>query len=134
MCADDRNGDLVGVGGGRDLRQRRLRNSKRAHRQAGVGVECPADGGQERIVAARREQRDAERDAVRPHRGRHGEPAQIEQVDEVGVGAEPAVELERIGQHLIDGVDGGRGRYEQCVDRRNVPSRTRRRSSACRRP
>ena len=75
-----------------------------------------ADGRQQRICPARREQRDAERHAVLAHRGRHREPAEIEQVDEVGVGAEPAVELDRIGQHLLDGIDRGRGRQQQRID------------------
>ena len=52
-----------------------------------------------------------------PHRGRHREPAQIEQIDEVGIGAEPAVELDRIGQHLLDGIDRRRGRQQQRIDR-----------------
>ena len=69
-----------------------------------------------RIVAGGREQRHPERRPVRAHRGRHRQPAKIEQVDEIGVGAEPAVELDRIGQHLLDGVDGRHGRQQQCVD------------------
>ena len=64
-----------------------------------------------------REQRDAGWRAVGAHRRRHREPAQIEQVDEIGVGAEPAVELDRIGQHLLDGVDRRHGRQHQRVDR-----------------
>ena len=87
-----------------------------AERQPGVGMEPPADARQLRIVAGRRQQRDAERDAVGAHRGRQRQAAQIEQVDEIGVGAEPAVELDRIGQHLRDRVDGRRGRQHQRVD------------------
>ena len=49
-------------------------------------------------------------------RGGNGQSAQIEQVDEVGVGAEPAVELNRIGEHLRDGVEGRRRRQRQRVD------------------
>ena len=67
-------------------------------------------------MAGRREQRDAERRAVRAHRGRQREAAEIEQVDEVGVGAEPAVELDRIGEHLLDRVDGRHRRHQQRVD------------------
>ena len=54
------------------------------------------------VVACRRQQRDAEGHAVitrsPPARASAHE---IEQVDEIGVGAEPAVELDRIGQHLL---------------------------------
>ena len=66
---------------------------------------------------AGRQQRDAERRAVGMHRGRQREPAQLQQVDEIGVGAEPAVELDRIGQHLRDRVDGRHRRQQQRIDR-----------------
>ena len=45
-----------------------------------------------------------------------GEAAQFEQVDEVRVGAEPAVELDRIGEHLLDRIGGRHGRQHQRVD------------------
>ena len=71
------------------------------------------------------------------HRCRHGEAAQVEQVDEVGVGAEPAVESIGIGQHLrrpynasarsaaaaIDRLEGGRA---SAAGLRAIEPRTRR--------
>ena len=59
------------------------------------------------------------------HRGRHRKPAQIEQVDEIGVGAEPAVELDRVGQHLLDRIDGRHRRQHQRVDLRERCGRAR---------
>ena len=64
------------------------------------------------------------------HRGRQRQAAEIEQIDEIGVGAEPAVELDRIGQHLLDGSNGRRGRQRQRVELRKVWSATRRSSSS----
>ena len=100
----------------RQRHQRRLRQALRADRQSGVGMEHAADAGEPRVLAGRREQRDAERDAVRPHRRRQRQPAEVEQVDEIGVGAEPGVELDRIGQHLRGGIDRRRRRQHQRVD------------------
>ena len=104
------------AGAADEFRERRLRVLERAERQPGRGVEFAPDRRQRRIFAGRRQQRDAERRAVGPHRGRHRQPAQIEQVDEIGVGAEPAVELDRIGEHLVDRVDRRRRRQHQRVD------------------
>jgi hypothetical protein len=69
-----------------------------------------------RVVAGGRQQRDAERNAVGAHRGRQRQPAEVEQVDEIGVGAEPAVELDRIGQHLRGRIGGRRRRQHHRVD------------------
>ena len=116
MRADDREGDLAGLRRGGQRRKRRLRLAGRAHRQSGVGVKHAAERGEQRVAAAGRQQRDAERRAVRPHARRQREAGEVEQVDEIGVGAEPAVELDRIGQHLLDRVDGRHGRHQQHVD------------------
>ena len=64
---------------------------------------------------AAREQRDAARPAVAPRRRRHGEAAEVEQVDEIGVGAEPCVRPDRIGGDLVAactkvGIDGTQSR------------------------
>ena len=77
--------------------------SERAERQPGVGVKRAAERGQQR-VAARRARAASRRTACRRRASPAGtaSAAQIEQVDEVGVGAEPAVEPDRIGQHLLD--------------------------------
>ena len=82
----------------------------------GVGMEDAADAGKLRVLAGGRQQRDAERNVVGPHRRRQREAAEIEQIDEIGVGAEPAVEFDRIGQHLRGRVGGRRGRQHQRVD------------------
>ena len=79
-------------------------------------MEHAADAGELRVVAGGRQQRDAERNAVGPHRRRQRQPAEIEQIDEIGVGAEPAIELDRIGQHLRGRIGGRRGRQHQRVD------------------
>jgi hypothetical protein len=77
-------------------------------------VEYAAERGERRVVARLREQRDPERRGL--HRRRHGQRAEVEQVDEVGVGAEPAVEPDRIGEHLRDGVDRRHRRQCQHID------------------
>ena len=57
-----------------------------------------------RIVPPRRGQQcDAHRQAVAPLAGGHGDAAEVEEVHEVGVGPEPAVGGDRIGEHLVDG-------------------------------
>ena len=95
----------------------------RAHRQFGVGMEHAADAGELRVVSRRRQQRDAERNAVGAHRGRQRQAAEVEQVDEIGVGAEPAVELDRIGQHLRGRVGGRRRRQHHRVEVRQRRAR-----------
>ena len=48
--------------------------------------------------------------------GGHGDGAHVEQVHEVGVEAEVAVQRHRLGQHLVDAVDGRRCGQQQHVD------------------
>ncbi len=88
-----------------------LRQALAAHGQSGRGMERAPDAGKLRVMSRRRQQRDAERNAVGAHRGRQREAAEVEQVDEIGVGAEPGVEFDRVGQHLRDRV-GGRSRRQ----------------------
>jgi hypothetical protein len=79
-------------------------------------VERPADRSEHGVFAGGRDQRDAEWRAAGMHRRRHRERGEVEQVDEIGVGAKPAVELDRVGQHLLDRVGGGNGRHREHVD------------------
>ena len=74
------------------------------------------DAGELRVVSCGRQQRDAERNAVGAHRGRQREAAEIEQIDKIGVGAEPGVELDRIGQHLRGRIGGRRGRQHHRIE------------------
>ena len=87
-----------------------------AQRQFGIGMEDAADAGELRVLSGRRQQRDAERNIVGADRRRQREAAEVEQIDEIGVGAEPAVEFDRIGQHLRGAVGGRRRRQHQRVD------------------
>ncbi len=87
-----------------------------ADRSAGIRMKHAADTGERGVRACRRQQRDAEGNAVVAHRGRQREAAEVEQIDEIGVGAEPAVEFDRIGQHLRGGIGGRRGRQHDGVD------------------
>ena len=116
MRADHRDGDFVSAQVLRQGRERRLRQTPAAHVQFGIGMKDAADAGELRVMAGGRQQRDAERDSVGPYRRRQGEAAEIEQVDEIGIGPEPAVELDRIGQHLGCAVHGRRRRQHQRVD------------------
>ena len=79
-------------------------------------MEHAADAGERGVAPGGRQQRDAERNAVGAHRGRQRQAAEIEQVDEIGVGAEPAVELDRIGQHLRGRIGGRRGRQHHRIE------------------
>ena len=94
----------------------RLRQRFGADGQLGVGMEDAADAGKLRVAAGGREQRDAEWNAIVPHRGRQGQPAEVKQVDKIGVGAEPRVELDRIGQHLRGGIGGRRRRQHDRIE------------------
>ncbi len=116
MRADHRDCDLVSAQARRQARKRRLRQAVRAHRQSGVGMEDAADARELRVVSGGRQQRDAEGNSVAADRRRQREAAEVEQIDEIGVGAEPGVEFDRIGQHLRGGIDGWRGRQHQRVD------------------
>ena len=72
--------------------------------------------GELQVATAQPNQRDAERHAIRAQAARHRDRGVVEQVDEVGVSAEVAVEHERGGLHGLDRVVRRRGRYEQQVD------------------
>ncbi len=50
------------------------------------------------------------------HRGRQRQAAEVEQVHKIGVGAEPAVEFDRIGQHLRGRIGGRRRRQHHRVE------------------
>ena len=117
MRADHGDGDVVRRRQHCRRRERRLRLAGGAERQPGVGMEHAAERGERGVLAGLCKERNAERRAVGVHRRRHCQRAEIEQVDEVGVGAEPAVEPDRIGVHLLDGVDGRHRRQHQRVDR-----------------
>jgi hypothetical protein len=79
-------------------------------------VKRASDAREQRILPCGRQERDAERCAVVCDRRRHREAGEIEQIDEVGVGAEVAVEPHRIGLDLGDGVGRGRRRHHQHID------------------
>ena len=136
MRADDGDGDFVRRGRGRNRR----RAAAAAMPSAPSG--SPVSAWNARPMEASSASWPPGASSVMPngmpsgaHRGRHRKPAQIEQVDEVGVGAEPAVELDRVGQHLLDGVDRRRGRQQQRIDAAGTPRRGRGAAlPACRRP
>ncbi len=116
MRADHRDRDFVAAHARRQTRKRRLRQAPRAHRQFRIGMKNPADAGELRVVSGGRQQRDAEGNPVAADSRRQREAAEVEQIDKVGVGAEPGVELDRIGQHLRRGVHGRRRRQHQRVE------------------
>ena len=100
----------------------------RALRQPGGVVVALAELGQLQVAAAAADQRDAEGQAVGAQAAGHRDRGVVEQVDEVGVGAQVAVERHRVGLHRLDRVVRGRGRHQQHVDvaptspRRAAPS------------
>ena len=48
---------------------------------------------------------------------RHGNAAQVEQIDEIGVGAEPGIRPDRVGRDLVQRDEGRDRRHAQRVDR-----------------
>ena len=125
----------------RDARRRPRSRSRRPHEPAGSVASggcatprapsgSPVSAWKTRPMLASiaslpggREQRDAEGHAVRPHRRRQRQAAQIEQIDEVGIGAEPAVELDRVRQHLPGRIGRRRRRQHHRVDARRRRAR-----------
>ncbi len=95
---------------------RRQRRAGRAQRQPGGVVEALAQLGQLEVAAAAADQRDAEGQAVVAQAARHRDRRVVEQVHEVGVLAQVAVERDRRGQHLLDRVVRRRGGHQQHVD------------------
>src|SRR3546814_1636450 len=67
------------------------------------------------IAEAGRGQGDAEGHAVGTKTGRHRNSRKPEQIEEVGVGAEPAVRADRIREHVGHPVGGRRRRQQQYV-------------------
>ena len=108
--------DLAGPRGRRRSGTGRLGHAERAQRKAGAGVHGKPDAGELRVAAAGRQQRNAERRAVGAQRDGNGDAGKVEQVDEVGVGAEPRVGTERVGLDLGHGGGGRHGRHHQRVD------------------
>src|SRR5258706_1755877 len=69
-----------------------------------------------RAVGERRpDQGNAERDAVVAESRGHGDRGHVEQVDEVGIAAEPCIELDRFAFDLGEPVDRRRAGYDQQV-------------------
>jgi len=60
-------------------------------------------------VEGGRDEADAEGKAVGTEAGGDGDGGEVEEVDEVGVGAEVAVELDGVGGDFGDRVGAGRG-------------------------
>ena len=87
-----------------------------AQGQTGGGVVPGAELDQRPVRAGGRDQRDAEGQAIGADRRGHGQRGVVEQVDEVGVMAEAAIELDGIGLHGLDADLRGRCRHDQQVD------------------
>ncbi len=82
------------------------------------GVQAGAEGEHGGVGKRGRQQGDAEREPVGAKAGGDGDAAEVEQVDEVRVGAEAGVVEQGLGGELGVGVDGGRGGQEENVDSR----------------
>ena len=75
-----------------------------------------AQVGQLPVAAGRADQRDAKGQAIGPQAAGHRDRGIVQQVDEVGVGAQVAVQRHGVGLHLRHGVVRGRGGHQQHVD------------------
>src|SRR4029079_89946 len=98
-------------------RQSRLRLTQRAKGKFGVDVKHATYLGKSRVISSRSEQSDAERYSLIGDRCRQCEATQVEQIDEICIGAEAAVELDRIGQHFFYRVRRRCRRKREDVDR-----------------
>ena len=99
-----------------DDRQRHGPGGRLAGDRAALLVAPVGGQRQQRVVAAvRRDERHAEGKAVGAQAGRHGDRAQVEQVDEVRVRAQQGVAGDRRLGDLGRREDGGRGRQQQRV-------------------
>ena len=88
----------------------RKRQARRPHRLHHGSLRDLAQRAERLVGERRRGERDAERQSVALEARRHRDRREVEQVHEVGVVAEVAVELHRVGLDLGDAVDGARGR------------------------
>ena len=116
MRADHREFDFVWARARRPGLRHRHRLPARADRDAGRRVKAGAQGGEEPVPAARRDQREARRQAVGPEAARHRERAEVEQIDEVRVGPEFAVGADRVDFKFGAGDRPRVGRHHQYVD------------------
>ena len=113
--AHHRHGDhaVVAAGGGR------LRRGQGVVGGAGlpgaVALPAAAELGQGAVLPGGADQGDAHRQAVVAEAAGQGQGAHIQQVDEVGPGAELAVELDRFLGHRRAGMDARRGGHHQGV-------------------
>ncbi len=98
--------------------QERLPHSERAERQFGLRMHDAAEACEHRVAAGARQEGHAIGRAVAGERDRHREAAQIEQVHEIGIGAEIAVERDRVGLDLRLRVGGRHRRHHQRIEAR----------------
>ena len=79
-------------------------------------MEGAAKACQRRVAPPRADQCEAGGAAVLAQRPRHGDGGEVEQVDEVSIGAEPRVGADRVGRHLPQRRSTGRGGHGQRID------------------
>ncbi len=78
--------------------------------------ELAAEAGEERVAAGAGEEGDAARPPVGPRRERDRQSAEAEEVDEVGVGAEPCVRADRVAGQVFERIEGRDRRDAEHVD------------------
>ena len=74
-----------------------------------------AEPGETRLGEGRADQRHADRPAIGAEAGRHGQGREVADIDEIGVGAEPAVRRHRLRRQVGQRRRAGRGRQQQDV-------------------
>src|SRR5450631_1672852 len=89
---------------------------RRSQRSAGGGVVAGPQGGESGLGARGADERNAEGQLIGPKARRHGQSAQIEEIDEVCVVAEVAIAPDGIAADLLDPVGRGARRYRQHRD------------------
>jgi hypothetical protein len=118
MRPDDRDLDaLVRRARARLLRERRGTSGRR-RRSVGTGLDSSGNAGDETVGASRPNQGHARRQPVATKARGNGDRAEVEQVDEVGVGPEPRIDADWVGLNLGDGVEARHGRKQHCVELR----------------
>src|ERR1700722_14583513 len=85
-------------------------------RRSGTSVDGCGHAGDETVGAGGRYQGHARRQPIAANARGNGHRAEVEQIDEVGVGPEPGIEADGIGLDLGDGVGARHGRNDHRVE------------------
>ena len=114
--AENGDGDPVRRNDGRGRRRGRKCLAGRAQLVGGCPMERGGERREARVGAPGADQGRAGRKVVAAETGRNGDGREIERVDEGRVDAERGIETNRIGEKIVDAVDGGGRRHDEKIE------------------